>query len=426
MGFKIPQHEMKVCQGPSEVAAFCAIWEAKRDTYPYEIDGMVIKLNNLALQERSGSTSHHPRWAIAFKFKAKQATSRLIDVEYQIGKIGSITPVAKIEPVQLAGVTVSSISLHNEEFITSKDIRLNDIVLVERAGDVIPYIVKPMVDLRDGSETVIKFPTHCPSCDILLVKEENEAAWRCPNPNCEAQIIQKLIFHVSKNAMNIDGLGQSLIERFYQLGWIKDFADIYHLDYDQIAQLEGLGQKSADNLKAAIDKVKSNPIQRLMHSLSIHHFGRRASKIIAEEIDHVLDLSKWTKEDFTNIKDIGPVVAENVSTWFADPDNIALLDRMASYGVNLRQTEEDKPLQISDDAPLSGKTILFTGKLSIMSRKEAQERAAKAGAKNISAVSSNLNILVAGEKAGSKLKKAEALGTVVIWTEQQFVDFVNS
>lgn len=422
LGFKIPAAEMKICHGPQAIADFCAEWEIKRDSYPYEIDGMVIKLNSLELQERCGSTSHHPRWAIAYKFKAKQATSKLIDVEYQVGKIGAITPVAKIEPVQLAGVTVSSISLHNEEFIISKDIRMNDIVLVERAGDVIPYIVKSMEDIRDGSEVAIEFPSLCPSCQTKLIKQESEAAWRCPYISCPAQIIQKLIFHVSKNAMNIDGLGESLIDRFYALGWISDYADIYNLDYKKIAELEGLGQKSADNLQSAINLAKNNSIQRLLHSLSIHHFGKRASKIIAEEINHVLDLKDWTIEKFTDIKDIGPVVAKNVSQWFNEQENISMLERMENFGVNLYQTDEDKPLQISENAPLSGKTILFTGKLHLMSRKEAQEKAAKAGAKNISAVSSNLDILVVGEKAGSKLKKATALGTVEIWTEAEFAE----
>ncbi|RMG78367.1 MAG: DNA ligase (NAD(+)) LigA [Bacteroidetes bacterium] len=426
LGFKAPLNETKVCRNIDEAIQFCHEWEQKREAYPYEIDGMVVKVNSLELQERCGYTSHHPRWAMAFKFKAKQATTKLLEVEYQVGKIGSITPVAKVEPVSLAGVTVSSISLHNEDFIRSKDIRLGDTVLIERAGDVIPYIVKPLTDLRDGSEQVIEFPTHCPSCHTPLVREEGEAAWRCPNyDGCEAQILQRLIFHVSKPAMNIDGLGKSIIERFYELGWVKNIADIYRLDYDKIAQLDGFGEKSANNLRQAIERAKKNPIHRLLHSLSIHHLGQKASKLIAAEIDHVLDLQNWTEEDFTRIKDIGPTVAENVIAFFKNEKNIALLKEMESLGVNMRQTEADRPKVVSEDSPLFGKTILFTGTLQTMTRKEAQEKAEAAGAKNVSGVSSKLDILVAGEKAGSKLKKATALGTVQILSEAEFLKIIG-
>ena len=424
IGFKVPTVERKVCKNIQEVYNFCMKWQAKREDYRYEIDGMVIKVNSLAIQEKCGFTSHHPRWAIAFKFKAKQATSKLLHVEFQVGKVGSITPVAKLEPVQLAGVTVSSVSLHNEDFIMSKDIRLGDQVLVERAGDVIPYIVKSLADLRDGGEEEVAFPTHCPSCNTPLVRSEKEAAWRCENYECDAQVVQRMIHHVSKNAMDIDGFGQSYIERFHQLGWLKNIADIYNLDYDAIAELEGFGERSANKLKAAIDKAKGNPIHRLLHSLSVHHLGKKASKLLAAEIDHVLDLRDWDEEKFTEIKDIGPVLTENVIQYFSNPKNIELLQRMEALGVNMKQTEQDRPKVVSSDAPLIGKTILFTGTLQTMGRKEAQTKAENAGAKNISAVSSNLNILVAGEKAGSKLKKAQALGTVQILTEEEFLELI--
>lgn len=425
LGFKIPTVEKKQCKNIAEAAAFCKSWEEKREAYPYEIDGMVVKVDSRKLQEKSGSTAHHPRWAIAYKFKAKQATTQLEDIEYQIGKIGSITPVAKLKPVQLAGVTVSSVSLHNEEFIVNKDLRLGDQVLVERAGDVIPYIVKSFPELRDGSEKKVIFPQSCPSCETLLVKPENEAAWRCPNYHCKEQVLQRIIFHVSKPAMNIDGFGKSYVERFNEEGWVHDIADIYNLDYEKIAGLDGFGEKSAAKLALAINKAKGNPIHRLLHSLSIHHLGKKASKLIAENIDHVFDLKEWTEETFTEIKDIGPVVAENVIAFFNKEENIVLLEKLEGFGVNMLQTDDDKPLQVAVDAPLSGKTILFTGKLLQLSRKGAQELAAKHGAKNISAVSGNLNILVVGEKAGSKLKKAQALGTVEILTEQAFISLVS-
>jgi DNA ligase (NAD+) len=429
LGFKVPREEKKRCKNIEEVIDFCKSWEDRREDYAYEIDGMVVKVNSRTLQERAGSTAHHPRWAMAYKFKAKQATTKLLNVEYQVGKIGSITPVAKLEPVQLAGVTVSSVSLHNEDFISTKDLRIGDTVLVERAGDVIPYIVKAMDELRTGEEEPIEFPQYCPINDteekVELIREEGEAAWRCLDCVCGAQDLQKMIFHVSKNAMDIDGLGKSIIERFYDLGWVRNIADIYQLDYDQIAQLEGFGKKSAENLEKSIEQAKQNPIKRLLHSLSIHHLGKKASKLIAAEIKHVLDLKDWTEEDFLHIKDVGPVVAENVARFFSNPRNIRMLEEMERLGVNLTQTEEDLPKAVSEDAPLIGKTILFTGTLQTMSRKEAQQKAEAAGAKNISAVSANLNILVVGEKAGSKLKKAQALGTVEIMTEEAFLELLS-
>lgn len=429
LGFKIPKAEKKLCTGIDEVVRFCLEWQEKRDSYDYEIDGMVVKVNDYSLQEICGSTAHHPRWAIAFKFKAKQATSKLLAVEYQVGKIGSITPVAKIQPIALAGVTVSSISLHNEDFIKGKDIRLGDTVLVERAGDVIPYIVKSMEELRDGSETIIEFPEYCPvntqATPVALVKEEGESAWRCPHCICGKQDLQRMIFHVSKDAMDIDGFGKSYVERFYEMGWLSDMADIYNLDYDKIAELEGFGIKSAEKLKTSINKARKNPIHKLLHSLSIHHLGKKASKLIAEQIHHVLDLRQWSREKFLDIKDIGPVVADNVIEYFSDDANIIMLQKMEGYGVNLTQTDDDKPLEVAADGIFSGKTILFTGTLTSMGRKQAEELAAKHGAKNISAVSSNLNILVVGEKAGSKLTKAKSIGTVEIMTEQEFVDAIQ-
>lgn len=429
LGFKVPTIERKVCKNIKEVSDFCLEWEAKREDYAYEIDGMVVKVNSRELQETVGYTSHHPRWAIAFKFKAKQSTSILEKVEYQVGKIGSITPVAKIKPVQLAGVTVSSVSLHNADFISGKDLHIGDTVLVERAGDVIPYIVKAMEKLRDGTEEKIVFPTVCPinttDTPIQLIREEGEAAWRCPNCVCGAQDLQRIIFHVSKSAMDIDGLGKSQVERFYELGWLKDISDVYALDYSKMEELDRFGQRSIENLRNSIEKAKNNPIHRLLHSLTIHHLGKKVGKLLAAEIKHVLDLRDWTDEHFTNIKDVGPVVAENVIAWFSNPKNIEMLEKMEARGVNMLQTEDDIPKALSLDGPFSGKTILFTGTLQKMGRKVAQQKAEAAGAKNISAISSKLNILVAGEKAGSKLKKAIALGTVEVMTEDEFLEKIG-
>lgn len=425
LGFKVALHERKICKNIAGVLHYIEDWVAKRDHYKYEIDGVVVKVNELALQEKCGYTSHHPRWAVAHKFQAKQATSKLIHVEFQVGKIGSITPVAKIEPVPLAGVTVSSISLHNEDFITSRDIRIGDRVLVERAGDVIPYIVKVFPELRTGKEKAIHFPKDCPVCKTTLVREEDEAAWRCPNYMCEAQAVQRLIHHVSKDAMDIDGLGKSLIERFYDLGWLKTMADIYRLDYNAISELEGMGEKSAQKLKRSIEHAKKNPIHRLLHGLCIHHLGKKVSKLIAEHLKYLPDLQDWTIENYTAIKDVGPVVGNNIIAFFREKKNVKMIQEMEELGVNMVQTQEDKPREISSNAPLAGKTILFTGTLKDLDRKQAQELAERAGAKNLSAVSSNLDILVVGEDAGSKLAKAKALGTIDIWTEAEFLNKVR-
>jgi DNA ligase (NAD+) len=428
LGFKIPETETKICKNIAEVTDFCNAWQEKRDSYGYEIDGMVVKVNDLATQERCGFTSHHPRWAVAFKFKAKQATSKLLNIEYQVGKVGSVTPVAKLEPVQLAGVTVSSVSLHNEDFIRSKDLRIGDTVLVERAGDVIPYIVKAMEELRDGTEIPVEFPKFCPANTtekVELVRTGTEAAWRCPNCTCGMQDLQRMIHHVSKDAMDMEGLSESTVRRFQQVGWLKNISDFYRLDYSKIAKLDGFGKRSAENIQKAVEKAKQNPIQRVLYSLCIHHLGRKVSKLLAAEINHVLDLKDWESTHFTSIKDVGPVVATNVINWFQNEKNIEILKEMERLGVNMKPTAEDKKPAAVADGVFSGKTILFTGSLSQYTRENAEKAAAAAGATIASGVSAKLNILVAGEKAGSKLKKAQSLGTVQILSEQAFIDLLK-
>lgn len=430
LGFKVPAtgYERTRTTDIAGAAGFCAKWEAQREAYAYEIDGMVVKVDDLVLQERAGYTSHHPRWAIAYKFAAKQATTTLEGVEYQVGKIGTITPVAKTAPVQLAGVTISSVSLHNEDFIRDKDLRLGDKVLLERAGDVIPYIVKPLADLRNGSEEPIVWPVTCPVNDteqpVALVRSAGEAAWRCPDCVCGRQDLARIIFHVSKAAMDIDGMGRRYVELFHEKGWLNSIADVYRLPYEWISVLDGFGKKSTDKLAAAIEQAKKQPLWRLLYGLSIHHFGKKATQLVAQNIDHALDLKDWTEEQFTNIKDIGPTVAQNVTAWFADERNVALMHELEELGVNLRPTEEDRPAAEVTDGPFVGKSMLFTGSLQQMSRKEAQEKAKAAGARIVSSVSGKLNILVVGEKPGSKLKKAQALGTVQVMTEEEFLELI--
>lgn len=421
-GFKVAIADRKVCKTIAEVERYVGEWTGRRDAYAYDIDGVVIKVNELSMQLRCGSTAHHPRWAVAHKFQARQASSSLLDVEFQIGKIGSITPVAKIAPVQLAGVTVSSVSLHNEDFISQRDLRIGDQVLVERAGDVIPYIVKAFPELRKGLEKPIVFPSRCPACSTPLVREEDEAAWRCPNDRCEGKRLQCMIHHASKDAMDIDGLGRSLIERFYDLGWLTDLSDLYSLDYEDISELEGMGKKSAENLRKSVEKAKENPLYRLLHGLCIHHVGKKIAQRIAAQVQYLPDLADWDAERFMAIDDVGPVAAGNLVRFFANPQNLQMLRRMEALGVNMRATEADQPQVSGSGSIFEGKTILFTGTLERMGRDEAERLAEKLGARVLAAVSSKLNILVVGRDAGSKLAKAQKLGTVEILDEQAFFD----
>src|SRR5215203_2675694 len=281
LGFRSPNKEKKVLQGIQAVLEYCNEFEIKRDELPYEIDGMVVKVNDIDLQDRMGMTSHHPRWAIAYKFKARQATSKLLRVEYQVGRTGNIGPVAKLEPVAIGGVTVSSVSLFNEDVIREKDLRIGDNVLVERAGDVIPYIVKALHELRTGKEQPIKFPANCPACGDELYRAKEEAAWRCTNINCSAQVLERLMHFASKDAMDVRGLGEANIRKFYDLGMLRTIPQVYQLNFEEIAKLEGLGNKSIENLQKAIDHSKTQPLHRLIFALGIRFVGETMAKTLA-------------------------------------------------------------------------------------------------------------------------------------------------
>jgi DNA ligase (NAD+) len=426
LGFKVPKIniERAVCKDIATVSTYCDQWQAQREAYPFEIDGMVVKVNRLDLQDLCGYTSHHPRWAIAFKFKAKQATTKLLDIDYQVGRTGAVTPVARLETVDLAGAKISNVSLHNADFIKEKDIRIGDTVLVERAGDVIPYIVKTMEELRDGSEIPVIYPTTCPVCSSELDRPEGEAVWRCINATCEALVVGKMIHFVSKNAMNIDGFGEAYIERFYKEGMLHSLADIYRLDYKTIAFFEGFGNRSAEKLQTAIEKTKNNPAHRLLFALGIRHIGRTNSKILMAEAKKIQDLANWSLEQLCELRDIGPIVAQQVVDLFSRPETIALLDEFETLGVNVYQLESEKKKEVALDAPLAGKTVVFTGTLTQIKRDQAKELVANAGGKAVGSVSSKLSYLVAGEKAGSKLTKAQDLG-ISILTEQEFLTLIG-
>jgi DNA ligase (NAD+) len=421
-GFKTPINELKICKDAELVSGFLKEWETKRLTFNIGTDGMVIKVNDLKMQEQCGSTSHHPRWAIAYKFAAKQAQSKLLEVDYQVGRTGAITPVAKIEPVRLAGVTISSVSLHNEDFITDKDIRLHDTVIVERAGEVIPYIVGVVADLRDGKEKKIHFPEKCPSCHTKLIRLEEESAWRCDNAECPAQAEERIIHYVSKDAMDIDGLGRSIIIYFIQRGYLNNIEYIYDLPYDQIRELEGWGEKSVVNLREGIETSKSRPIWRLMNALGIRHVGVTTSKDLCKHVKNIFEFEHMTVEHLTNIEGIGPKVAQSIFDFFNNKGNLHLLATLKEYGVNTDNRPEDA---IAKNNKLQGKTFLFTGSLQRFTRDRAKQMVEENGGTLLSGVSTKLNYLVVGEDAGSKLTKAKAIETIEVLTEDEFLGLIG-
>ena len=419
LGFRTPLKEMKVCKGIQEVIEYCKEWEEKRDSYPYEIDGMVIKVNDLSLHEKLGFTSHHPRWAIAYKFKARQATTKIIDVVFQVGRTGAVTPVAKLEPVEIGGVIVSSVSLINEEFIKEKDIRIGDLVLIERAGDVIPYVVKVIKEARTGKERPIVFPKNCPSCGSPLVKPPDEAVYRCININCPAQVVERIAYFASKDAMDIRGLGKSIVKRFYELGFLRKIPDIYRLPYDKIKHLEGWGEKSVENLKKSIEESKNRPIYRLITGLSIRYVGKVTAKKLSEYINCVEELKNWSTEDLEKIPDVGYVVAKSIYDFFHNEENLKTIYELKELGVKTCKQHKETKLSVFE-----GKTFVFTGTLKCCSREKAQELIESLGGHTTNSVSKKTDYLVVGENPGSKLEKAKKLG-INILDENQFLNLIK-
>ncbi|HJS54982.1 MAG TPA: NAD-dependent DNA ligase LigA, partial [Chitinophagaceae bacterium] len=396
LGFRSPEKEKKVFKGIELVIKYCNEFEVMRDELPYEIDGMVIKVNDVELQDKLGMTSHHPRWAIACKFKARQASGKLLGVEFQIGRTGAVTPVAKLEPVAIGGVTVSSISIHNEDYIKEKDLRIGDAVLIERAGDVIPQIVKSLPEVRTGKEKKIVFPTQCPVCKSKLFKEEGEAVWRCVNIECPAQVVERIIHFTSKDAMDIRGFGDAIVRKFYSLGFLKDVPGIYELNYKKISELEGFGEKSIDNLQKAISNSKNQPLHRLIYALGIRFVGETTAKTLAHSVNHLLDFRDYSLEDLQNLEDIGPKVGGSIYHFFRNKDNIKMIQQLEKLGLKLRNEKKE----ISNGGNLTGQTFLFTGTLPTLKRSDAEEIVEENGGQILSGVSSKLNYLVVGDDAG--------------------------
>jgi len=419
LGFKTPFPDMKVFDTIDGVISYCKEWEEKRDMYPYEIDGMVVKVNNREFYEVLGFTSHHPRWAIAFKFKARQATTRIVSVIFQVGRVGTITPVAKLEPVQVGGVTVSSVSLFNEDFIKEKDVRVGDTVLIERAGEVIPYVVAVIKEARKGDEKPIVFPDTCPSCGSKLVKLPGEVAWRCINISCPAQVMQRIRHWASREAMDIKGLGEATVKALYKRGLVKDVGDLYYLRAKDIMTIPGFAYKSAVNLINAIENSKDRGLDRVLYGLGIRYVGLTTAKRLLKRVKSIWDFKNITLEELTRIEDIGPVVARSIKEFFSREENWKVIEKLHRAGVKLEVTEAER------EGPLKGKVFVFTGTLKCCSREKAGEIVEKLGGTFSNTVTSKTTYLVVGEDPGTtKMRRADQLGIRKI-SEEEFIEMIK-
>ena len=424
LGFKVNK-ERRVFEDVEELLAFIENWTEKRPTLPYEIDGMVIKVDSYSQQEELGFTAKSPRWAVAYKFPAEEAVTVLEGIEVSVGRTGSVTPTALLKPVSLAGTTVKRASLHNEDIIREKGLLIGDHVVVKKAGDIIPEIIAVLPERRTGSEVPFAMPTHCPECGSELVRLEEEVALRCINPMCPALIREGMIHFVSRAAMNIDGLGEKVVAQLYRDDIIHSVADLYYLHQqrDVLLGMERMGEKSVDNLLAAIEASKENSLERVLFGLGIRLVGAKAAKVLAEHFGHIDAIMQATEEELTQINEIGPKMAASLINYFAQPQAQAVIERLKAAGVNM----EYKGIRVESgaDLPFSGKTIVLTGTLTQMSRQEAEEAIARLGGKVTSSVSKKTDLVIAGEKAGSKLEKAEKLG-VAVMDEAGFLEVLQT
>ncbi|MCG2071412.1 NAD-dependent DNA ligase LigA [Staphylococcus epidermidis] len=422
LGFKTNQERERVSDIEG-VLNYIEKWTGKRESLSYDIDGIVIKVNDLSQQEEMGYTQKSPRWAIAYKFPAEEVITKLLDIELSIGRTGVVTPTAILEPVKVAGTTVSRASLHNEDLIHERDIRIGDSVVIKKAGDIIPEVVKSILDRRPNESEIYHMPTHCPCCGHELVRIEGEVALRCINPKCQAQLIEGLIHFVSRQAMNIDGLGTKIIHQLYENQLIKDVADIFYLKEEDLLPLERMGKKKIDNLLLAIEKSKEQSLEHLLFGLGIRHLGVKASQVLAERYETMDQLFKVTESELIEIQDIGDKLAQSVVTYLENSDIRSLIEKLSNKNVNMSY-KGIKTTEIDGHPDFSGKTIVLTGKLEQMTRNEASEWLKMQGAKVTNSVTKSTDIVIAGADAGSKLAKAEKYGTE-IWTEAAFIEKQN-
>ncbi|MCE4950902.1 NAD-dependent DNA ligase LigA [Staphylococcus hominis] len=422
LGFKT-NHERARVEDIEGVLEYIKKWTKQREQLSYDIDGIVIKVNDLDQQDEMGFTQKSPRWAIAYKFPAEEIVTELKDIELSIGRTGVVTPTAILEPIRVAGTTVSRASLHNEDLIKERDIRIGDSVIVKKAGDIIPEVVRSIIDRRPNDAKPYHMPTHCPSCGHELVRIEGEVALRCINPKCQAQLVEGLIHFVSRQAMNIDGLGNKIIQQLYHHQLIKDVGDIFYLTKEDLLPLERMGTKKVENLLSAIEHAKQNSLEHLLFGLGIRHLGAKASQILAEKFETMDRLLKVTEEELVAIHDIGDKLAQSVVTYLDNEDIKALIEKLKDKNVNMTY-KGVKSSEIEGHPEFQNKTIVLTGKLQQMTRKEATTWLEMQGAKVTSSVTKSTDLVIAGEDAGSKLSKAEQFGTE-IWSESQFIEKQN-
>lgn len=421
-GFKVSD-QAKLCKSLDEVKEFIAFWDEHRHELPFEIDGIVLKVNSIKQQSQLGYTAKSPRWAMAYKFKAEKVETELVKVTYQVGRTGAITPVANLKPVLLAGTIVKRASLHNEDIIKKLGLHQHDYVYVEKGGEIIPKIVGINEEKRKPESKEVVYISNCPECGTELIRMEDQAIHFCPNDlHCPPQVIGRMIHYVSRKALNIEGLGAETIEQLYLAKLIENPADFYTLTREQILPLERMAEKSAQNILDGVENSKQIPFEKVLFGIGIKHVGETVAKKLAKNFDSIEDLKLATVEELIQIEDIGGKIAESIVNFFKDPENILMINRLKSYGVQLERGENKNELL---STTLENKTFLFTGKLSLFTREAAEVMVEKHGGKNISAVSKNLNYLVVGEKAGSKLRKAQDIGTIEILDEQEFLDLIN-
>ncbi|MBU5593894.1 NAD-dependent DNA ligase LigA [Amphibacillus sp. MSJ-3] len=422
LGFKI-NREWEKCQGIDQVIQYVEKWVEKRNDLPYDIDGIVVKVDRLEYHEILKTTAKSPRWAIAYKFPAEEAVTKLIDVILSVGRTGVVTPTALLEPVQVAGTTVQRASLHNEDYIMEKDIRLNDTVVIKKAGDIIPEVVRVIPEQRNKTVERFKMPDHCPSCGTELVRLEGEVALRCMNPNCPAQLKEGLIHFASRNAMNIDGLGEKLIEQLYNHQLVHRVTDLYQLNREELLALERMGTKSVDNLLRAIEASKSNSLERLLFGLGIRFVGVTAAKTLATYFGEIEKIQQASYEELITVDEIGEKMANSIVRYFATDEVNLMIGKLKELGVNTSYLGP-KPTAENINSLFQDKTIVLTGKLKQLTRNEAKEKIESLGGKVTGSVSKKTDLLIAGEDAGSKLTKAEQLG-IEIWNEQQFIEEIE-
>ncbi|MDQ0475826.1 DNA ligase (NAD+) [Chryseobacterium sp. MDT2-18] len=421
-GFNVSE-QARLCKNLDEIKDFINYWDQHRHELPFEIDGIVLKVNSIQQQSKLGFTAKSPRWAMAYKFKAEKVETELRSVTYQVGRTGAITPVANLKPVLLAGTIVKRASLHNEDIIKKLGLHEHDFVYVEKGGEIIPKIVGINLEKRNPENKEIQYITHCPECGTELVRIEDQAIHFCPNDlHCPPQVIGRMIHYVSRKALNIDNLGAETIEQLYRAKLVENPADFYVLTKEQILPLERMAEKSAQNIIDGIEKSKEIPFEKVLFGIGIKHVGETVAKKLAKNFDSIDALKNATVEELMQVEDIGGKIAESIVNFFNDPENILMIERLKSYGVQLEKGESSNEVL---STVLENKTFLFTGKLSLFTREAAEEMVEKHGGKNISAVSKNLNYLVVGEKAGSKLKKAQDIGTIEILDEQEFLDLIK-